>query len=354
MKRLIILISSISVFAVLAICSAHASSKLDKQLAQCISSVNYSCVKSLLKQGVDPNLPLRVYNRVLRPVGLINYLLFSDKPDSKKSELFAIAKLLIDKGSSIGRGGLYFVVADGESKFLELYLNNGLRPDTVIEGKKLIEIATENNQQEIIKLLVEHGETPYNISKKSTLILIEMMGNLFPHSHNEVDKLITEGGDINGEDSNNLSPLMAACRAPNIDVKKDDILYLLDIGADPNKMANPLFKGFPEATYPANVIIMWFGRKMLKASISTKYKSRMKSGKEILFKMISRGFRISAKDILKQTPLHYAAIYDNIEAAKILVKEGAKKTDRNVDGLTPYDLAESADMIRLLSIKKMK
>lgn len=52
------------------------------------------------------------------------------------------------------------------------------------------------------------------------------------------------------------------------------------------------------------------------------------------------------------TPLHFAVIYESQEAAKILLKHGAKKELYDIDGLTPMDWARESmrnDMIAILS-----
>jgi ankyrin repeat protein len=48
------------------------------------------------------------------------------------------------------------------------------------------------------------------------------------------------------------------------------------------------------------------------------------------------------------TALHYAARFDNLMAAEMLIMEGAKISQRDPIGKTPLDYAESAAMIKLL------
>lgn len=49
-----------------------------------------------------------------------------------------------------------------------------------------------------------------------------------------------------------------------------------------------------------------------------------------------------------RTPLHFAAQADNLRAAELLIREGARIMARDEQGRTPLDYAESASMIQLL------
>jgi ankyrin repeat protein len=49
-----------------------------------------------------------------------------------------------------------------------------------------------------------------------------------------------------------------------------------------------------------------------------------------------------------RTPLHVAAKFDNVRAAEILIRAGARLMAKDAKGKTPLDYAESASMIGLL------
>ena len=69
---------------------------------------------------------------------------------------------------------------------------------------------------------------------------------------------------------------------------------------------------------------------------------------EILIRLLKAGANVSGTDMYGDTPLHVAAGNNNIMAAEILIRDGAKIMPKNTAGKTPLDFAESAAMIKLL------
>lgn len=69
---------------------------------------------------------------------------------------------------------------------------------------------------------------------------------------------------------------------------------------------------------------------------------------ETLVRLLKAGATVSGIDKDGMTPLHVAARLDNIMAAKILLREGAKVMPKDTSGKTPLDYAQSAAMIKLL------
>lgn len=70
---------------------------------------------------------------------------------------------------------------------------------------------------------------------------------------------------------------------------------------------------------------------------------------------ISAGDKIDERDVFKQTALHWAAKYESIEIAQLLLDAGAKKNAKDEDGDIPVDnakLRNNAPMIELLTKTK--
>jgi len=72
-------------------------------------------------------------------------------------------------------------------------------------------------------------------------------------------------------------------------------------------------------------------------------------GPPVVDALLKAGARVSSTTYdRKQTPLHIAARFQNVKAAELLLKAGAKVMPRDEDGKTPLDLAEKSSMIKLL------
>ena len=81
---------------------------------------------------------------------------------------------------------------------------------------------------------------------------------------------------------------------------------------------------------------------LYKNNIDTSY------AEKILQELIKKGAFVSAQDENGKTPLHIAAEYNHLYAARLLLKSGTKVMPKDKKGKTPLDYAESAEMIKLL------
>ena len=72
--------------------------------------------------------------------------------------------------------------------------------------------------------------------------------------------------------------------------------------------------------------------------------------------LIDRGADVNRHDGLeKETPLHYAAKYGNVELAKLLLEAKADPRAKEFHGKTPLDLAKEnkhQDIVKLLESAK--
>ena len=68
----------------------------------------------------------------------------------------------------------------------------------------------------------------------------------------------------------------------------------------------------------------------------------------VIHYLLQNGAFVSARNDIGITPLHYAARFNNLEAAEILLNANAKVMPRDNEGKTPLDYAESGEMIILL------
>ena len=67
---------------------------------------------------------------------------------------------------------------------------------------------------------------------------------------------------------------------------------------------------------------------------------------------LDAGTDVNAKDVIKRTPLHYAAFYGHKVVAELLIAEGADVNAKTKSGFTPLDATsvfnktETADLLR--------
>lgn len=74
---------------------------------------------------------------------------------------------------------------------------------------------------------------------------------------------------------------------------------------------------------------------------------------DVLEVLLNHGFSENERggpNIQRQTPLQWAVICDNAEAARILVERGADTTLRNYEGLTAHELARKLSRTSILEV----
>jgi len=235
---------------------------------------------------------------------------------------------------------LFFPIAGGNYKIVQLLLDHGASarswPKSIGTNLTPIEYAIEEGYDDIAKLLKKYGAK--NVSKNDE-IQLKFIGAASKGSLKLLKRILKQGAKINGK---NRSGETALGNALNIFVSSEDLVkidFLLNHGADPN--IKSVFIGC-HSCLPLHY-----------ATIITSYLFRSKNidhniGKALLKDMLDHGAYVSGRDDARMTPLHYAAKYNNIYAAKLFLKRGALVMPKDRKGNTPLDYAESAKMIKLL------
>ena len=84
--------------------------------------------------------------------------------------------------------------------------------------------------------------------------------------------------------------------------------------------------------------------------------SRKQTNLKLVKLLIDRGADVNRHDgLVKETPLHYAAKYGNVELAKLLMEAKANPKAKDFHGKTPLDLAKEGnhqDIVKLLESSK--
>jgi len=154
---------------------------------------------------------------------------------------------------------------------------------------------------------------------------------------NELNVLVKKGADVNNKNRQGETALINALWGFFNYETYIKVSYLLDLGADVNLKG----KGKLGIASPLHEAI-WWSSFLYRANRDTSY------AENILQDLIKKGAFVSSRDEDDRTPLHIAAKYNHLYAARILLNSSAKVMDRDKSGKTPLDYAESSEMINLL------
>ncbi|XP_068215000.1 serine/threonine-protein phosphatase 6 regulatory ankyrin repeat subunit A-like [Palaemon carinicauda] len=147
--------------------------------------------------------------------------------------------------------------------------------------------------------------------------------------HHLVAPLVSAGLDVNARDSSGLTPLIRAARESH----KKVIRELVKAGADINATASE--------------------KEMRNSVLHT---CIMKSDEEsVTFLLSQEGLNVSLQDDYGYTPLHVAAVVNNVRIINLLVEAGANRNIRTIHGCTPLHIASMSGSLeavkRLLELK---
>jgi ankyrin repeat protein len=251
-----------------------------------------------------------------------------------------VARILLAAGAKLGahdKDILYFSISEGNAGLVTLLIENGARTkERMSDGYTPAEIAKKYDQEGIYNLLISHGGIPVD---QRTSIQIALVQAALDGDVEGMDVAIKSGAQINGFDAAKNTALAAALESPVIFPERVvTIWWLLDHGADANLPDK-------DGTPPLHSFVSWntFNLNGAKGPKLTQF------AEDTLARLLKAGAKISGVDKeFGQTPLHVAARIDNVRAAEVLIKEGAKVMPKDRLGKTPLDYAESAAMIRLL------
>lgn len=313
--------------------------------------VDLDKIKLLLEKGANPNWIDPESPGLPSTIGAWNIKLYREENNDTYQKGLEAIKLLFKHGAKLqycDKTILFFPISGGKYELVKFYLDHGVSatfwPKEAIGGSDynatpIIE-ATANGHEKIIELLVEYGAERLNEKKAIQIRFVEVA------KHEDIDvlkKLIKKGAKVN---TKNHDGETALCNALGTFYRYDTyikVVYLLDIGANPNQLGGTQFSQWN--TLPLHVAIYYssFAFKLEKDRGNTKEYS-----KQILEELLKKGAHVSGRDEHQRTPLHIASQRDNIIAAKMLIDAGAKLMDEDNEGKTPLDYAESGEMIKLL------
>lgn len=237
---------------------------------------------------------------------------------------------------------LFWPISWGKYEIVKILLENGASatfwPKDEIGGRDYkfnpIDEATAKGHEKIIDLLVSYRAKKLDKKDAAQLRIIEFarFGTI-----RELKEQIKNGAEVNTKNANEETALLNALEFFYNYETYIKVMYLLDLEANVNLKG----KGTFGITTPLHQAI-WSSNFLYKANKDTSYAEKILQG------LIKRGAFISAQDEDGKTPLHIAAKYNHLYAARLLLKSGSKVIPKDKSGKTPLDYAESAEMIKLL------
>ena len=170
-----------------------------------------------------------------------------------------------------------------------------------------------------------------------------------------MEQAIKGGAQVNNVIDDQTALMVAVSEYIYTEAQLTAIRWLLDHGADPNvgsRFDLPLHRFVFSSSFTLNNLSK-LSEEELNAIRPTERQfdaQRVRAlNQEILIRLLKAGAKMSTLNNYGWTPLHYAARFDNLMAAEILIIEGAKISQRTPIGKTPLDYAVSGTMIKLLT-----
>lgn len=313
--------------------------------------LDVSGVKTALDKGANPNWVSETKRRdsansVIGRLALNALFANDEKAEGKAVE---ILQMLFKAGAKLqpwDQGILYSPVAKGWAGFTEILLKNGANPTKEIEGQTPMEIAISHGQTDVVGLLRRYGVPALENRTASQLRFIRAAGD---NKIAVMEESIRNGARVNEANRQGETALIKALSFPLMFLESyATIQFLLEKGADPKVLG----KGRYGKTTALHIAIeessLIFDLESKKEIKSGHLKDAPIYTRLVIESLLRHGALVSARDSDGMTPLHIAAQKNNIVGAKLLIEAGSKIMPKDDKGKTPFDYAESAEMIKLL------
>jgi ankyrin repeat protein len=355
MKKIFLILFSLSLFFNAPLKAESNNQDLNELLFNSISSdteIDLEKIENYLKAGANPNW---VNKKHKREQSVLDNFLWKGLASNNPRIIEAI-KLLIKYGAKATDSDSTLFWSMALNSYFDTYeltkllLDNGASAITWSYssiGTELspIEFALKEGHNELAELLVEYGATMPDkkiFIQEQFINAISELGNNFNGGFEELSGYLEDGAKINGANKDGKIALVQAIESlsyywlPEVYLIST-IEFLLNNGADPNQLGAYSFSSDKVAALHT---LSWFSQ-----FETVSFELRFKPVYELL---LSNGAHISKRSEHQMTPLHYAAIENNVDATKYLLLNYSKVSPKDKFGKTPLDYAESGEVIKLL------
>ncbi len=352
----------------------------DKALIDAVYHIDLEGVRTALARGANPNVR-RVERSQFGGINITPVLLeviFAQPRNSGLLQASAdngelvvgqgiaqtrteIAKELFDAGATLARlddlsrSILWTTsIRTGNVSLVRLLIDHGQSVTKKVfpEDVTPAELALMEGRQGAYELLISRGASPVADASSAQFALIasaersDLVG---------MEAAIKAGAQINKVADDQTALMVALSGYICTEAQLRAIKWLLDHGADPNagsKFDLPLHRFVFASSFTLNEIstLREEDLRAIRQSAETEFDAeRVRAlNKEVLTRVLKAGAKLSTLNNYGWTPLHYAARYNNLMAAKILMMEGAKVSQRDPNYKAPIDYAVTPAMISLL------
>lgn len=311
---------------------------IDLKLAEAVYQLDVNGVRNALASGIDPNNSFNIIDISSSSMVELTILQtnFSFRREEAEKCCVDILSLLFDVGGKPGEESLYHAIDLNSPSMVQLLLDNGAKPNKEINGLTPVELAEKLGENEIVDIILKYGGKPISVKEA---VQLRFLHSVPEHNIVEMEKFLNNGAQVN--ESYKGGPT-ALYRAMELGSRREyqryaAVAYLLQKGANPNSQGK-----FGTALHNA-VFMTGISLEVSKnGEVQTVY------AKLVIEALLKAGADVSSHGIEEQTPLHVASKFNNLVGAEMLIEAGAKLMDRDKNGKTPLDYAESAAMIKLL------
>jgi len=322
---------------------------IDEQLYKAVCFLDVNGVQQALKAGANPNSsfgPRSLIETAMIEVPPLKGETFKKDEDKRwvrerEEKCIEILDKLFNAGAKVKQSYMYWTIECNSVLILKFLLKRGTDLNTAIGELTPIELAVKCNSQDVVDFLIKQGVKPVLPQEAAQLSLLDAAAN---HDIIRMEKSIAEGAKLDcGFKSIRDNALIIAVSTIKSSFYESEsygaIAYLLQNGANPN------FEGTNRNT-PLHYAMS--ATKIYSVIIEDRAEAQKTYRILSLQALVKAGANISSRNDKGQTPLHVAAVWDNLLGAEFLIENGANINLKDQDGKAPLDYAKSMEMIKLL------